>query len=426
MTSASTRSPAAGATGELRALGPPARLWVPCGIEPRPVGIALGPGELLSADIPTTEPAALCPARGRILGGDRVRLLGDREVPAIAVESEIDAPESAGPTFDIDRVTTAFATVPPGDLGGGIDRLRAAGVWARRWSSPDLIRQLYQAVRKPIDTILCGGIDLDSELPVQQTVAAKYAVEVTTGVAALARMTGAGRTLMALAEDTPTALLQGIQKAADAARVRLVAVRNEYPLAHPSLLIRDLLGRRLAPDRLPNEARVILLDAAAAFAVGRCILGELPMLRVPFGVYDRTAAKAHLLQVHVGTRLADVLSALQLQIDTGRHLSGHLLRNLPAQADDVIAATELTVIYTSPEEHDSPDACIRCGWCVEACPTRIHPAGLLDAAQQEDPELAHDYGLSSCIDCGICSYVCPSRLPLLESIRGLRNGKAMT
>ena len=388
--------------------------------------MALGPGELLSSAIPDTEPAALCPARGRILGGDRARLLGDREVPAIVVESESDALESADATFETDRIVPALTTIPPGDLGGGIDRLRAAGVWARRWSSPDLIRQLYQAVRKPVDTILCGGIDLDPELPVQQTVTAKYAVEVTTGVAAVARMTGAGRTLVALAEDTPTALLRGIRKAADAARVRLVAVRNEYPLANPSLLIRDLLGRRLAPDRLPNEARVILMDAAAALAVGRCILGEQSMLRVPFGVYDRTAARAHLLHVHVGTRLADVLSVLQLPAETGRLLSGHLLRNLPSNPDDVIAATELTVIYTSPEEHDSPDACIRCGWCVEACPTRIHPAGLLDAAQQEDPELAHDYGLSSCIDCGICSYVCPSRLPLLESIRGLRNGRAIT
>ena len=426
MTSVSTRSPVGGATRELRALPAPGRLWIPCGLEPRAVGTVLGPGELLSSAIPSTEPAALCPTRGRIEGGDRVRLLGDREVPAIAVESETDAPELADAIFDIERIPSALAGIPPGELGGGIDRLRAAGVWARRWSSPDLIRQLYQAVRKPVDTILCGAIDLDPELPVQQTVAVNHSIEVTTGVAALARMTGAGRTLMALAEDTPTALLQTIRKSAEAARVRLVAVRNEYPLAHPSLLIREVLSRRLAPDRPPNEARVILLDAAAALAVGRCVLGDLPMLRVPFGVYDRTTAQSHLLSVHIGTRLGDVLRSLQLPVDTGRHLSGHLLRNLPARPDDVIAGTELTLIYTAAEEHDSPDACIRCGWCVEACPTRIHPAGLLDAAQQEDPDLAHEYGLSSCIDCGICSYVCPSRLPLLEAIRGLRDARGVT
>jgi electron transport complex protein RnfC len=55
---------------------------------------------------------------------------------------------------------------------------------------------------------------------------------------------------------------------------------------------------------------------------------------------------------------------------------------------------------------------------------RIHPAGLLEAAQDNDPDLAESYGLHACIECGICSYVCPSRLPLLPAIRELRRRTA--
>jgi electron transport complex protein RnfC len=51
---------------------------------------------------------------------------------------------------------------------------------------------------------------------------------------------------------------------------------------------------------------------------------------------------------------------------------------------------------------------------------RIQPAGLLDAAQRADPELAERYGLEACIECGVCSYVCPSHLPLLGGIRKLK------
>jgi Na+-translocating ferredoxin:NAD+ oxidoreductase RnfC subunit len=72
----------------------------------------------------------------------------------------------------------------------------------------------------------------------------------------------------------------------------------------------------------------------------------------------------------------------------------------------------------------NPDPCIRSGWCVENCPVRIHPAGLLEAAQDDDHVLAEHHGLHACIECGICSYVCPSRLPLLESIRYLRASRA--
>ena len=50
---------------------------------------------------------------------------------------------------------------------------------------------------------------------------------------------------------------------------------------------------------------------------------------------------------------------------------------------------------------------------------RIQPAGLLEAAQQDDPLLADRYGLDACIECGICTYVCPSHLPILSGIRAL-------
>jgi electron transport complex protein RnfC len=68
----------------------------------------------------------------------------------------------------------------------------------------------------------------------------------------------------------------------------------------------------------------------------------------------------------------------------------------------------------------NPDPCIRCGWCVEACPSSIHPAGLLDASQRRDHAAADRYGISACVECGLCDYVCPSRLPILNGIRMMR------
>lgn len=408
-----------GATRAVRAMPAPQRLFVPCGAEPRAIGAHVGEAEPVAPGIASGEPQALCPGIGRIEAAERVRILGGAEAMAVVVACETaPAPRTASPA-ELEKLEPGLAGIVSRDLPGGIDRIRAAGIRADRWSSPDLLQQLQQAQRKGADAVLCCAIDLDGDLPVQQTAAGRYPVELAAGVAALARMCGATRTVIALAEDTPRPLLAPIRQAADAARVRLMAMRNEYPLANPPLLVRAALGRRLAPGRLPTDACTLLLDAAAAVAVGRAVLLEQPMLRVPFGVYDRVAGIAHLLEVPVGSRLADVLRFLEIP-DSRYLLSGHLLREIPARASDVIAGGELTVIASAQPQHKPAQACIRCGWCVEACPARIHPAGLLDAAQLDDPELAHRYGLDSCIDCGICSYVCPSSLPLLGAIRGLR------
>jgi electron transport complex protein RnfC len=47
---------------------------------------------------------------------------------------------------------------------------------------------------------------------------------------------------------------------------------------------------------------------------------------------------------------------------------------------------------------------------------------VLEAAQQEDLDMALDAGLEACIECGICSRVCPSQLPLLQVIRSMKAG----
>ena len=88
--------------------------------------------------------------------------------------------------------------------------------------------------------------------------------------------------------------------------------------------------------------------------------------------------------------------------------------------DSVIAGGELTIHVTSPERPVVPEPCIRCAWCFEACPTLIHPAFILDAAQRRDMKMAERAGIGACIECGICAHVCPSRLPLLKAIRELR------
>jgi electron transport complex protein RnfC len=69
-----------------------------------------------------------------------------------------------------------------------------------------------------------------------------------------------------------------------------------------------------------------------------------------------------------------------------------------------------------------PDPCIRCGWCVHTCPTSVQPAGLLEAAQRADLDMAEHYGLHACIECGICSYICPSHLPVMQGLRVLKRG----
>src|SRR5207245_87436 len=159
---------------------------------------------------------------------------------------------------------------------------------------------------------------------------------------------------------------------------------------------------------------------ATAVGLGRFFLDDEPMLEVPLGIYDRLQAKACLAWVPIGTRLRDVLAAIGISASSHDLRVGHLLRDIHTDGDAIVAWGELTVLAAESHLRPPAAACLRCGWCVEACPVQIHPAGLLEAAQQQDLVMADRFGLNSCIECGICTYVCPSRLPLMSSIRGMK------
>ena len=435
MSGSATASPARPAdTGDLRELELPSDLWVPFEGEPLAIGTVVRVGQPLVAS-PSQSPS---PANGQILGTSTERIVGGRQVPTVHIRVNPASAEAGAP--DADAIASALERLSPKTLSAEIDRMLAAGIAVDRWTSPNLLGQLRQVARaaepdesrpsgrsaarrgSPPCLVLCGALDLDPALPLQRTLAANRAMDIAAGTAALGKLAGAVRTLLAVPEDMSPAGIAALRAAAQASGVRLYPLPNDYPLGNPSLLIRRVTGRRLSPDDLPPEVGVVLLDAPAAVAVGRWFVHGEPMLRVPVGVFDRARGHAHLLRVPIGMRTSDLLRACDMGGHSCELRAGHMLRDVPVLRDAIVGGGEVTIFAADPHSAPKAAACLRCGWCVEACPVDIHPAGLLEAAQQEDPQLAARSGLRSCIECGICSYVCPSRLPLLQSIRALRRG----
>ena len=169
--------------------------------------------------------------------------------------------------------------MPRRRLGGSLDQPRPAGPTARL--PPPAARH-----------VLCSLLDPDPALGVNRACAEAFPAEIVAAVAALARLTGAGRAWLAVDADADPAAWAGVRRVAaeSAGDLRLVPVDNDYPQPDPTLLLYALTGRRLPPGRLPTDRGVLLLDAAAAAAVGRALAAGEPMLRVPFAVHDRTGA----------------------------------------------------------------------------------------------------------------------------------------
>ncbi|MEM8874364.1 MAG: 4Fe-4S dicluster domain-containing protein [Planctomycetota bacterium] len=282
-----------------------------------------------------------------------------------------------------------------------IDQLLDRGIVGDRVGCPKLVEQLTALKTTTVDRVI---VNLIPAFPVQTPAlslawCADNVALMATGLKFLRKLCKVSKCTIATDNPAGGALAGPVRRAG---RVR--PLRPSFPQGDPHVLIYTLTGRKLPVGALPIKRSVMIVDAAAVIAIADAAEGRR-QTHVPIQIDGR------LIRVPVGTPLG-ALSDTPM-------LAGDLPRNLVADLDHPIGRGEL--VFRSPPTPPRPaDVCIRCGWCLDACPAHIHPVGLGEAAQLEDKALATKFGIEHCIECGNCEAVCPSRLPLLEAIRSLR------
>ena len=331
------------------------------------------------------------------------------------------------------------------DLPGWIARLELAACRADRPSSPNLSAQLRAVARHSADVVLCHMLDPDPLIKVQDQWGLRHAEDLLTGLHLLGRLAGARQVLLVIDARQQRRIERRLRRAVaalqDVPMPMLRPLANTYPQSDPTLLTHTVLNRRLAPGELPTQAGVLLLDAVAAVGVGEVARGRACIRREPVVLRDHRRDLAVLCSAWRGARLSDVLMyAGMLHHDPDRPdprhsasaepliRAGDYLRERVVPSNCIIGGGEVAFHVEERTVGINPDPCIRCGWCLEICPTGVHPAGTLEAAgvssERDRRRLAERFGAAACIGCGLCDFVCPSRLPLRKVTLTVANATA--
>ncbi|HTW94551.1 MAG TPA: 4Fe-4S dicluster domain-containing protein [Tepidisphaeraceae bacterium] len=303
------------------------------------------------------------------------------------------------------------------DLTLWLSALASAGLQADRANCPDLFAQLRASADETVESVIITALDSDPALRFHAAVAATWPDQLIAGARFIARISGATQVYLAIERNAPPPWTQTLRRAAFDHSVRLVELPNDYPQADPTLIVYTLTGRRLPPRRLPPDKRCIVADAPAAAAIGRWIGDKENPSWTPCAILDHKTGKSAFLKIPLAASIGDLVESAGFHRERNAPLLGDLLRDRRAAWTDPIGHGELVVHLIQRDANPLPAPCIRCGWCVDLCPTGVHPARLLDAIQRHDPRMARRAGDTSCIECGICAYACPSNLPLLDAFR---------
>jgi electron transport complex protein RnfC len=204
-------------------------------------------------------------------------------------------------------------------------------------------------------------------------------------------------------------------------KIRINPLKVKYPQGSEKQLIESITGRKVPGYGLPFDIGVIVQNVGTTKAVYDAVVLNKPLYEKVITISGKGIARPANLQVRVGTRINDIVRYLGgtrgdlAKIVIGGPMMGFAVSDL----DIPVTKTVSGILFLSRDEiDDQPHGpCIRCGWCVEACPMGLQPneIGLyVEAGRAADT--AH-LGPFECFECGCCAYACPAKRPLVQFIR---------
>jgi electron transport complex protein RnfC len=204
--------------------------------------------------------------------------------------------------------------------------------------------------------------------------------------------------------------------------IELIKVAPKYPTGSEKQLIQAITSKEVPSGKCPADIGILMHNVGTAYAAYQAVVEGKPCISRITTLAGPALQTPKNFETLIGTSVDYLLElcGLNQKDHTMTLMGGPLMGIKLARTDVPILKTTNCIIAASNTEFPSPaleQACIRCGFCANACPVSLLPQQLyLYAKCQHYPELI-SHGLNDCIECGACEYVCPSNIPLVQYYR---------
>jgi electron transport complex protein RnfC len=276
-----------------------------------------------------------------------------------------------------------------------------------------------------VDTLVLNGAECEPYLTTDHRLMLEHPEKVVEGAKILLSILGIKDCRIGIEANKPDAI-EAMKTACGKAssngfNVTVSPLKVKYPQGSEKQLIQSITGRRVPGFGLPFDVGVIVQNVGTAKAIYDAVVLQKPLYEKIITVSGRGIARPANLSVRIGTRISDIVSFLGgttsglAKVVLGGPMMGFAVSTL----DIPVTKTTSGVLFLTEDEIDARPygQCIRCGWCLEACPMGLLPNEIgvhVEAGRAGDTS---QFGVFECFECGCCAYTCPAKRPLVQFIR---------
>ncbi|MGA7278451.1 MAG: electron transport complex subunit RsxC [Desulfocapsaceae bacterium] len=277
----------------------------------------------------------------------------------------------------------------------------------------------------PVDTLLLNGAECEPYITADHRMMLEKSADIVEGARILLKILGITSCAIGIEDNKPDAIaaMQAALEAAptDGLDIRVLTLRVKYPQGSEKQLIQAITGRKVPAMALPSAVGVVVHNVSTTKAVYDAVVLGKPLIDKVITVSGLGIKRPANLLVKVGTRVSDIVQYCGgTTADLARVVLGGPMMGFAVSTLDIpITKTTSSILFLSEDEIDTRPLsnCIRCGWCLDACPMGLEPKEVgiyVEANRAEDTE---QFGIFDCFECGSCAYVCPAKRPLVQFVR---------
>ena len=218
------------------------------------------------------------------------------------------------------------------------------------------------------------------------------------------------------------AILEDLVKNEPNISVQPLPVR--YPQGAERSLIYAITGRKLNSSKLPADMGCIVDNCDTVISIYSAVCESTPLLRRIVTVTGDAVATPRNFNVRLGTCYTELLEAAGgLKDDAEKIISGGPMMGMALSTTDIPVTKNSSALLCMTHDEVAafePSPCIRCGRCVDACPSRLVPPLMMARIDQNDLDGFQAIHGMECYECGCCTFVCPARRPLTQAFKQMR------
>jgi len=314
---------------------------------------------------------------------------------------------------------------PWGDLEGFkveeiIGMVREAGIVGLGGAAYPTHAKLNSANECTIDTLLINGAECEPYITADHRVMLEKTEEFVFGIKAMMKVLNVENCYIGI-EDNKKDAIDHLRNYIKEDGIHVASVNTKFPQGDSARLVNSVLGRVVPLEGRCNNAGVVVNNVCTVLAVADALLEGKPLYERVITVTGSGIKEPKNLLVKIGTTIGDIIDQCGgFNGKPGKIIAGGPMTGMAQYSLDtpIVKATNGIIVLT--EEEARPEKvlpCIKCGKCIEVCPSGLEPLFISAYALKNNEDKALEYHSTACIECGSCSYTCPSKRPLTESIK---------